>query len=667
MVSISQAAFTGGEITPRLNARDELPRYQSGLSKLMNAIVWPHGGIARRMGTQFIDPARENAKTRLIPFYRSRDDAYVLAFSAGYMRVFRNRGAVLTTGDATYEITTPYLEADLDGIDYVQSADTIFLTHPLHPVQQLVRADHDDWTLSAYSFSGVTFGAGNYPRSAAFFQQRLVFAGSPNSPKTLWFSRTGDLDAFSGGSGTAQAFSYVFDADDNSTIRWARANRNGLLIGTDGGLWTISPPDQSSGFGQDNIIGKRGSKYGVGAERPAVVDQNVYFFSQARTKIREARFDFSEDSYKARDKTLYAEHLGRIGLNQLTYHEEPDGVLWSIGDDGSVVGATLQSDEEVTAFHQHILGGQFGREYPVVESLCVIPAPTGTHQDLWMVVKRTIGGSTVRHIEHLQTPYNPLSDTDRDGIWYVDAGLRARTELTPDFTLTATDYTSRAGTLTASANHFSATGELIRLRSFTARGELHFVDVRVKTVTSATAAEVDILADDVPALLRGFAADEALSPLSSISAGLEHLNGETVQVSVDGAAHPDRVVVDGGFDLDFPGFNIVAGLPFTTEAISLDLLSEGPQGSARPLKKRIVRVDVDLYRSQGAQIGVEGEALETIPERDVIDQMGRPPALFSGVLRVNVEGGHDFIRRVRIVQDRPLPLHVRAIIPKLEA
>ena len=349
----------------------------------------------------------------------------------------------------------------------------------------------------------------------------------------------------------------------------------------------------------------------------------------------------------------------------MAWQEEPDGVLWVVADDGSLVAATVLKEQDVIAFHRHVLGGRYDREYPVVEDVAAIPSPDGKCDDVWLVVRRTVNGATVRHIEHMQSPFNPLSDTDRDGMWFLDCALRKRSLLSPAFTLTAADWGAGVGVLTADAAHFSARGERIRLRAFSGLGEVFAVDVEVRAVTSPTEAAVTILGE-TPALLRGFPAHEALAAFSAIS-GAEHIEGETAQVVVDGATHPDKVVSGGGFTLDAPGFDVIVGLPYMTEVVSLDLLAEGPQGSARAMKKRIVRVDVDLYRSQGAEIGVEGEALEVIEERDTGDAMDRPPALFSGVRQVNVEGGHAFIRRVHIRQTRPLPLQLRAIIPKLEA
>ena len=47
-----------------------------------------------------------------------------------------------------YEISTPYLEADLPNIEYTQSADVITLSHPSYPQAELTRTGHTAWTLT---------------------------------------------------------------------------------------------------------------------------------------------------------------------------------------------------------------------------------------------------------------------------------------------------------------------------------------------------------------------------------------------------------------------------------------------------------------------------------------------------------------------------------------
>lgn len=150
---ISQSAFTNGELTPALHARVDLDQYQRGLATCLNAIIHPHGGASNRAGTEFVIEVKDSTKAvRLIEFQFNTSDTYALEFGDQYMRVIRN-GVQVESGGSPYEISTPYLEAELFDIKFVQSADIITITHPNHAPRELSRASHTSWTLSTITFA----------------------------------------------------------------------------------------------------------------------------------------------------------------------------------------------------------------------------------------------------------------------------------------------------------------------------------------------------------------------------------------------------------------------------------------------------------------------------------------------------------------------------------
>jgi hypothetical protein len=53
-VAVQLTNFTGGELSPRLDGRNDLSKYASGCKTLQNMIVYPHGSAARRPGTSFV-------------------------------------------------------------------------------------------------------------------------------------------------------------------------------------------------------------------------------------------------------------------------------------------------------------------------------------------------------------------------------------------------------------------------------------------------------------------------------------------------------------------------------------------------------------------------------------------------------------------------------------
>ena len=95
-----QTNFTAGEISPRLFARVDVEKYSAGAAAVENMIVLPHGGLARRPGTHFVDAVKNSSQfTRLIPFELSATLAYVLQFGEGYIRFHTDHSIVIDGRD----------------------------------------------------------------------------------------------------------------------------------------------------------------------------------------------------------------------------------------------------------------------------------------------------------------------------------------------------------------------------------------------------------------------------------------------------------------------------------------------------------------------------------------------------------------------------------------
>jgi hypothetical protein len=117
--------------------------------------------------------------------------------------------------------------------------------------------------------------------------------------------------------------------------------------------------------------------------------------------------------------TILAEHITDGGLTQFAYQQEPDSVVWATRADGTLVGMTYRREEEVVAWHKHVIGGAFSGGQAVVESIATLPSDSG-EDELYMIVKRTINSVTKRYVEKLK-----LFDfgANTTGAFFVDSGL----------------------------------------------------------------------------------------------------------------------------------------------------------------------------------------------------------------------------------------------------
>ena len=101
-VSTIVTNFKSGEISPRLEGRIDLQKYNEAAQTLSNMLVFPSGGATRRPGTYFAGRSKDGGKVRLVNFEYSDEQAYVLEFGANYIRFFKD-GGILT--EATTNIT----------------------------------------------------------------------------------------------------------------------------------------------------------------------------------------------------------------------------------------------------------------------------------------------------------------------------------------------------------------------------------------------------------------------------------------------------------------------------------------------------------------------------------------------------------------------------------
>lgn len=147
-----QTNFTGGIWSPLLDGRTDLAKYGNSVKRLENMIVWPQGAAQNRPGLRYIAGTKTNAKlSRLINFEFSVTQAYILEFGDQYIRFYKDQ-AQITSGGSPYEISSPYLEADLAAIKFCQSADVLYLFHPGYATRKLSRTAHTAWTLSTINW-----------------------------------------------------------------------------------------------------------------------------------------------------------------------------------------------------------------------------------------------------------------------------------------------------------------------------------------------------------------------------------------------------------------------------------------------------------------------------------------------------------------------------------
>ena len=144
-----QVSFASGEIDPLLHRRFDYQRFQTGLAVCRGFLPLAQGGFTRAPGTLRRGNTRADAQGILLPFTFAVNDAVVLEFTDLRMRVWRY-GALVMAGPNPYELTTPFPLASLASLQWVQSADVIYLADGQQPIQVLSRLALNSWTIADF-------------------------------------------------------------------------------------------------------------------------------------------------------------------------------------------------------------------------------------------------------------------------------------------------------------------------------------------------------------------------------------------------------------------------------------------------------------------------------------------------------------------------------------
>jgi hypothetical protein len=151
------------------------------------------------------------------------------------------------------------------------------------------------------------------------------------------------------------------------------------------------------------------------------------------------------------------------------------------------------------------------------------------------------------------------------------------------------------------------------------------------------------------------------TPTTTIS-GLDHLEGETVQVLADGSAHADKTVSSGSITLDRSASTVHVGYSYTSAVQTLRLEGGADDGVSQGKIKRIHGVTVRFLNTVGGEVGPTPTTLDRIPFRDSSMAMDEAVPMFNGDKEVFFPSGYDNDARVYIRQTQPLPMTVLAVM-----
>lgn len=539
-----------------------------------------------------------------------------------------------------------------------------------------VLAASTSWSFGAFS---ATTG---FPSTVTFFEERLVFANTATEPQTLFFSVSGDFTDFAEGITSGSSLTYTIGSNQVNVIRYLVAARS-LIVGTSGGEYVVTSGTQEP-LNPTNTQIKRQTTYGTADIQPVQVGNVTLFVQRAKRKVRELGYNYDADSYTAPDLTILAEHITESGIKEFALQQEPDNIVWCVLENGKLVGMTYRREEQVVAWHEHIIGGRFGTCTVTVSdyaNIAVGTTLTFTKSDGSIVTftSEAVSGDDPADTSLGWRP-NESNNTTADNIF-------TRINAHADFTVA----NPSAAIVTIFETNHNGSGFLSCVSSDTTR--LVTTDEGISQVESLAIVPGDLDEDSVYMIVKrtvngavsrsieyfsafdfgtdvtdAFFVDSALSYSGSAAtsmSGLGHLEGETVAILADGSTHPTKSVASGALTLERTATKAHIGLNYSSILQTMRIEAGGTEGTSQAKIKRIHDVTLRLYRSVGAKVGSLESELDLIHFRSSADRMDTAIGLFSGDKEVEFRGGYDSDAFVLVKQDQPLPLTILAIYPRL--
>lgn len=158
--------------------------------------------------------------------------------------------------------------------------------------------------------------------------------------------------------------------------------------------------------------------------------------------------------------------------------------------------------------------------------------------------------------------------------------------------------------------------------------------------------------------------------------GLDHLEGETVQVWANGRVHEDCVVTGGEIALNYAVTYAVVGLGYVGKWRSTKLAYGARMGTALTQDKQVERAGLVVYETPVGALGY-GRDFEQDEDGNYIHMdfamgefqdgqiMDDPVTLVTGEYNQGFDGQLEIDPRICLVMDKPAPVHVQGYIPHM--
>ena len=665
----AQSNFTKGELDPALIGRVDLEAFYQGVREATNVLSIPQGGLKKRPGMRFLGEAYGDG--RLEQFSFNTEQNYLIVFTGLRMQVYKD-GVLQTNinGSGLDYLSTPWTLVQVKEFDYIQSADTIIITHPSVEPKLIQRTSDTDWSVSSAPLT-------NLPQ----FDFNDALSPTPISEiQVLDFNNANNGDRFKlslDGVLTEEiAYSQSSGPTTSSNIRQALLELpNTGNTGID--VVFIGPGEYRvtfSGDSADNYEAMVGVTVFSKSTDFEIITTTTQDGSSSKESVwsvlrgwpntctfHESRLWFGGSA--SRPSTLWASRTNDLFNFDAGRARDDEGIDVTLFTDQVNAITSIISNRSLQVF---TTGAEFYvPESPVTPSNIVVKPQTN------------LGSKRVRPVSlegftlFLQRTGKALYQFQ-----FIDEfqsnESRSLSILAPHLINDPLQMAVSRGSSETDANYVYLVGNDGNITVFNTQA-LEGVQSFTRWITQGEVVSVAVVDDVLNAITKRNigggdvyyveVADNTLNTDSSVYSvvnsdtltGLDHLEGETVKVKADGAVQGDEVVVGGQITIGREAVDIEAGLEYQPRIETMPFNTNLNNGPNAAQKKRIMRCAIQVFESNGVLVN-DQQLSDKVMSINQFD----PPEPQTGFKRIYLSGW-SLEAAVVISQSTPMPMTVLAL------
>ena len=573
-----------------------------------------------------------------------------------------------------YEISTPYLTAELFDIKFAQSADVMYITHPNHEVEKLSRTGHTSWTLADVDFTDGPYLDDNIttttlnPGSHTVGTGVAVVASATtgiNGGSGFQSTDVGRLIRFRSGymKVTAVTDTLNITVEIIEDLGSATASTDfalGAFSDTTGHPTCVTFFEQRLVFAgttdqpQTVFFSKSGDYENMNENRGGTVaDDDAIIYTIASNQVNAIRF-------MTATRTLIIGTAGgefAVSGGGTDVAITPTNILIKKQSNHGAANVDAIPAGNATLFLQRAKRKLRELAYNFDVDGYVSP-------DLTILAEHiTEGGLT--QLSYQQEPNQIIWGVRDDGEL---VGLTYQREQQ----VVAWHRHKFGGTFGsgASATGFGVCESVATIPTDNSEYQTYVIVKR--TINSVTRRYVEYIndfdfdeTDDTTFNFLDSQLNYSGSSTDTIT-GLDHLEGQTVSILADGSTHPDKTVSSGSITLDRNVTKAKVGLGYTSLLQTMRLDAGSQDGTSQGKTKRIFDIAIRLYESIGVEVGPDLTNMERIPFRSSADAMDEGLGVFTGDKEVEFRGNYETDGFIFVRQTQPLPLTILSLYPRLQ-